>query len=110
MTHHVLDPATNTVTVDPDEVARQVVLPGRDGTTAQDPPKIIIAANYDGAFDDDEESEHLLWLHPSQALAIGKRLIDLATAAYDPERAATTFPVVEDTGRPHLAIVGEGSQ
>lgn len=106
MTHHVLNPATNTVTVDPDEIARHVVITGRDGTTAQDPPKIIIAADYD----DPEAREHWLWLHPAQALAIGKRLIDLATAAYDPERAATTFPVVEDTGRPHLVIVDEGSR
>ncbi|MEZ3155813.1 hypothetical protein AB1K56_02705 [Microbacterium sp. BWR-S6Y] len=106
MTVTVFDSATNTITTDPEQVARHVVVPGREGTSDQDPPRIIIAAD----IDDDETQEHWLWLHPAQALAVGKRLIDLANAANDPRRAATTFPVIADADRSHLARAHEDAE
>ncbi len=93
MTHQIFNPDTNTITTDPEEVARHVVIPGREGTNPEDPPRIIISAD----IDDEDAQEHWLWLHPAQALAVGKRLIDLATAAHDPNRSDITFPVIEDT-------------
>lgn len=89
MTHTVLDPTTNTITTDPEEVARQIVIPAREGSTVHDAPRIIIA----GETDDIEAEEHWISLHPAQAYAVGQRLIDLAKAAHDPQQAATTFPV-----------------
>lgn len=106
MTVTVIDPTTNTMTADPEAVAREIVIPGRDGGSEHDAPRIIIVTDVDGL----HMSETWIWLHPAQALAVGKRLIDLATAANDPKRAATTFPVIADADRSHLARAHEDTE
>lgn len=90
MTHQVLDPATNTFTSDPGEVARQLVCPATSRTGDSAPvPEIVIAAFEEDPYASDDEKQlirdHWLYLHPSQALALAQRLTAFAEAAQDPD-------------------------
>jgi hypothetical protein len=114
MTHHVLNPATNTFTADPYEIAHQVVHVGRHEIEPAAPEPQIILATHD--------EEDGIWLHPMQALAIAYRIIGLVEQSHDPHKwdglvnGRTNVADIPDSAHPspvdrsHLARAREDTE
>lgn len=82
MTAYVNDPKTNLRTDSPAVVAQQIVLPAQEGTGEHAEPKIRID------FSPCQLRGNDLSLHPAQALAVARELVELAHRARDIEQWA----------------------